>query len=78
MIKKLFLIIGGILLVLVGLVAFLLWRLDPEELGQEVIRRVNANLEEVDDEQAEILDLGKNECAASAYAAAQAAEQNGA
>ena len=41
MIKKLFLIIGGILLVLVGLVAFLLWRLDPEELGQEVIRRVN-------------------------------------
>ena len=38
------------------------------------IRLVNANLEEVDDEQAEILDLGKNECAASAYAASQ---QNG-
>ncbi|MEJ2057241.1 MAG: MBL fold metallo-hydrolase [Desulfofustis sp.] len=35
------------------------------------IRLVNANLEVVDDEKAEILDLGKNECAASAYAAAQ-------
>lgn len=35
------------------------------------IRMVNANLEVVDDEQAEILDLGKNECAASAYAASQ-------
>jgi glyoxylase-like metal-dependent hydrolase (beta-lactamase superfamily II)/rhodanese-related sulfurtransferase len=36
------------------------------------IRMVNANIEQVDDEQAEILDLGKNECAASAYAASQA------
>ncbi len=36
------------------------------------IRLVNANLEVVDDETAEVLDLGKNECAASAYAAAQA------
>jgi glyoxylase-like metal-dependent hydrolase (beta-lactamase superfamily II)/rhodanese-related sulfurtransferase len=35
------------------------------------IRLVNANLEVVDDEKAETLDLGKNECAASAYAAAQ-------
>ncbi|MCG6931385.1 MAG: MBL fold metallo-hydrolase [Desulfofustis sp.] len=35
------------------------------------IRRVNANLEVVDDDKAEVLDLGKNECAASAYAAAQ-------
>ena len=35
------------------------------------IRLVNANLEQVDDEKAEILDLGKNECAASAYAAQQ-------
>ena len=35
------------------------------------IRLVNANLEVVDDEKAEVLDLGKNECAASAYAAAQ-------
>ncbi|MGI9536199.1 MAG: MBL fold metallo-hydrolase [Desulfocapsaceae bacterium] len=36
------------------------------------IRLVNANLEVVDDEKAEVLDLGKNECAASAYAAGQA------
>ncbi|MBE0584004.1 MAG: MBL fold metallo-hydrolase, partial [Desulfofustis sp.] len=35
------------------------------------IRLVNANLQQVDDEEAEILDLGKNECAASAYAAQQ-------
>jgi len=35
------------------------------------IRLVNANLKQVDDEQAEVLDLGKNECAASAYAAQQ-------
>ena len=39
------------------------------------IRLVNANLEVVDDEKAEILDLGKNECAASAYAAQQAEQQ---
>ncbi|THB78074.1 MAG: MBL fold metallo-hydrolase [Desulfobulbaceae bacterium] len=36
------------------------------------IRLVNANLELVDDDKAEELDLGKNECAASAYAAQQA------
>lgn len=35
------------------------------------IRLVNANLEQVDNEKAETLDLGKNECAASAYAAQQ-------
>lgn len=40
-------------------------RQQPEEYG--TIRRINANLEQVDDKQAEILDLGKNECAASAY-----------
>ncbi len=32
------------------------------------IRRINANLDTLDDSQQEILDLGKNECAASAYA----------
>ena len=41
MIKRILLVIGGIILILVGIVAFLLWRLDPEDLGQEVIRRVN-------------------------------------
>ena len=35
------------------------------------IRLVNANLKQVDDDNAEVLDLGKNECAASAYAAQQ-------
>ena len=35
------------------------------------IRLVNANLKQVEDDQAEVLDLGKNECAASAYAAQQ-------
>ena len=35
------------------------------------IRLINANLEQVDDEKAEELDLGKNECAATAYAAMQ-------
>lgn len=44
-------------------------RKQPDEYA--TIRRINANLEQVDDEKAEELDLGKNECAASAYAAAQ-------
>ena len=35
------------------------------------IRLINANLKQVDDDKAEELDLGKNECAASAYAAQQ-------
>lgn len=38
-------------------------RPQPDEYA--VIRRVNAHLEQVDEEQAEILDLGKNECAAT-------------
>jgi glyoxylase-like metal-dependent hydrolase (beta-lactamase superfamily II) len=37
------------------------------------IRLINANLEQVIDDKAEELDLGKNECAASAYAAQQSA-----
>ena len=44
-------------------------RKQPDEYGS--IRLINANIEQVDDEKAEELDLGKNECAASAYAAAQ-------
>ena len=46
-------------------------RKQPDEYA--VIRRINANLEQVVDDQAEELDLGKNECAATAYAAKQAA-----
>ena len=45
-------------------------RPQPEEYA--VIRLVNANLEQVDDDRAEELDLGKNECAATLYAKAQA------
>ncbi|MFP7755356.1 MBL fold metallo-hydrolase [Thermodesulfobacteriota bacterium B35] len=45
-------------------------RPQPEEYA--TIRLVNANLKQVDEEEQEVLDLGKNECAASAYAKAQA------
>lgn len=44
-------------------------RKQPDEYA--TIRRINANLEQVDNDRAEELDLGKNECAASAYAAKQ-------
>ena len=46
-------------------------RLQPEEYA--VIRLVNANLREEDSDRQEELDLGKNECAASAYAGKQMA-----
>ncbi len=46
-------------------------RKQPDEYA--TIRRINANLEEAVDEKAEELDLGKNECAATAYAAAHSA-----
>jgi len=49
-------------------------RAQPEEYA--VIRLVNANLEQVDDQRAEELDLGKNECAATAYAQARAEQGN--
>ncbi len=45
-------------------------RPQPEEYA--AIRQVNAGLKEVDEEEQETLDLGKNECAASAAAAAAA------
>ncbi len=44
-------------------------RKQPDEYA--MIRRINANLEQVEDAKAEELDLGKNECAATAYAAQQ-------
>jgi len=44
-------------------------RTQPEEYA--VIRLVNANLREEEEERQEELDLGKNECAASAYAKAR-------
>jgi glyoxylase-like metal-dependent hydrolase (beta-lactamase superfamily II) len=45
-------------------------REQPEEYA--VIRLLNANKEQVDNDRAEELDIGKNECAATAYAKAQA------
>ncbi|MEN8190071.1 MAG: MBL fold metallo-hydrolase [Thermodesulfobacteriota bacterium] len=48
-------------------------RPQPEEYA--TIRKANANFEQFDEETQETLDLGKNECAATAYAAAQAASQ---
>lgn len=48
-------------------------RKQPDEYA--MIRLINANLEQVDDDKAEELDLGKNECAATAYAAEQNARE---
>ena len=45
-------------------------RPQPEEYAK--IRLVNANLEQFEDDKQEELDLGKNECAASAYVKTQA------
>lgn len=48
-------------------------RPQPEEYA--LIRLANANLEQYDPDRQEELDLGKNECAASAYAAARKARE---
>ena len=48
-------------------------RQQPEEYAE--IRQVNANFKQVEDDRAEELDLGKNECAATAYAKAQAEKE---
>ena len=42
----------------------------PQPPEYAIIREINAGLREETDEKQEILDLGKNECAASARAAA--------
>lgn len=55
-----------------GFVDFIKANMRPQPKEYAVIRLVNANLEQVDDDKAEELDLGKNECAATAYAEAQA------
>ena len=49
-------------------------RTQPKEYAE--IRLVNANTKEVDDDRAEELDLGKNECAATAYAKTQAEKRS--
>ena len=47
--------------------AFIRDRMRPQPEEYAKIREINAGLAEVDDEQQDILDLGKNECAASAH-----------
>lgn len=56
-----------------GFIAFIQanMRKQPEEYKR--IRLINANLEQVDEAEQNILDIGKNECAASAYAKLKAA-----
>ena len=46
-------------------------RPQPEEYKK--IRLINANLEQVDEEEQNTLDIGKNECAATSYAKQKAA-----
>lgn len=48
-------------------------RQQPDEYA--MIRQINANLEQVDNDKAEELDLGKNECAATAYATGKKEEK---
>ena len=55
--------------------AFITSNMRTQPVEYATIRKLNANIEQVDDEKAEELDLGKNECAASAYAARQQAEK---
>ncbi len=50
-------------------------RKQPPEYA--LIRLANGNMEQYDADKQEELDLGKNECAATAYAAAQAKKENG-
>jgi glyoxylase-like metal-dependent hydrolase (beta-lactamase superfamily II) len=54
-------------------VAFIKANLRPQPEEYAVIRLVNANLREEEEDRQEELDLGKNECAASAYTQAQEA-----
>lgn len=51
--------------------AFIKANMRPQPEEYATIRKVNANLIPKDDAEQEVLDLGKNECAASAYAAQQ-------
>jgi len=55
-----------------GFISFIKANMRPQPEEYKRIRRINANLEQADDEEANMLDIGKNECAASAYARLQA------
>ena len=58
---------------LAGFIDFIKVNMRPQPEEYAVIRLVNANLREEEADREEELDLGKNECAASAYAKAQEA-----
>jgi len=58
---------------LAAFIAFIKANMRPQPEEYAVIRLVNANLREEEEERQEELDLGKNECAASAYASAREA-----
>jgi glyoxylase-like metal-dependent hydrolase (beta-lactamase superfamily II) len=58
---------------LASFVGFIKENMRPQPEEYALIRLVNANLQEEEEERQEELDLGKNECAASAYAKAQEA-----
>ena len=60
---------------LAAFVAFIKENMRPQPEEYAVIRLVNANLREEDSDRKEELDLGKNECAASAYAGEQKAQR---
>ncbi len=59
---------------LADFVLFIKDNMRPQPAEYATIRLVNANLEQVEPDKQEELDLGKNECAASAYAASQKAQ----
>ena len=56
---------------LAGFIVFIKENMRPQPEEYAVIRLVNANLREEEEDKQEELDLGKNECAASAYAKKQ-------
>ncbi len=56
--------------------AFIKKNMRPQPEEYATIRAINANLEQVDDEKAEELDLGKNECAATTYAQKQGQKES--
>jgi glyoxylase-like metal-dependent hydrolase (beta-lactamase superfamily II) len=61
---------------LAGFIEFIKANMRPQPEEYATIRLVNANLREEEADRQEELDLGKNECAASAYAKAQQAQAN--
>ncbi|MCL7486598.1 MAG: MBL fold metallo-hydrolase [Desulfobulbaceae bacterium] len=56
-----------------GFIEFIKDNMRPQPEEYKKIRLINANLEQVDEEEQNTLDIGKNECAATAYARMRAA-----